>query len=165
MQNFIQKGDVIDYIIPEDGEIESGQIVNVGPALSGVAGKSGVEGDVIPVHIRGVFELPKKSSLTISVGDEVYVDDEDGAVSKTVTDKPLGVAAEASLSSATTVKVILVPKKGDANGSISPATSVAAISTADGSDAGTTQTLANSTKAKVNEILTVLKNAGLMATE
>lgn len=45
---------------------------------------------------------------------------------------------------------------------LSPAEAVAAISTADGSDAATTQALANATKAKVNAILVALKAAGLM---
>lgn len=40
---------------------------------------------------------------------------------------------------------------------------VAAVSTADGSDAATTQALANALKTKVNAILTALKDAGLMA--
>lgn len=42
---------------------------------------------------------------------------------------------------------------------------IAAITTADGSDAGTTQTLANATKAKVNAILVALKEHGLMVAD
>lgn len=43
------------------------------------------------------------------------------------------------------------------------AATVAAEATANGSDAATTQALANALKTKVNAILTALKNAGLMA--
>lgn len=45
------------------------------------------------------------------------------------------------------------------------AVNVAACATADGSDAGTTQALANALKVKVNAILTALKNAGLMVAD
>lgn len=40
---------------------------------------------------------------------------------------------------------------------------VANIATADGSDAATTQALANATKAKVNELLASLRGAGVIA--
>lgn len=163
MQNYKQKGDVLDYTIPESTTITSGDIVNIGPALSGVAGKSGVEEEVIPVHIRGVFTLPKKASLVIAVGDEVYVDVSDGKVSKTTTHKALGVAAAAAASDDTEVDVVLVPKRGDVNSTLAQAAVVAAVSTADGSDPATTQALANQLKTSVNAILTSLKEAGLMA--
>jgi len=42
---------------------------------------------------------------------------------------------------------------------------VAACATADGSDAGTTQTLANALKVSVNAILTALKEHGLMVAD
>ena len=42
---------------------------------------------------------------------------------------------------------------------------VAAITTADGSDAGTTQTLANANKAKINALLAALKTAGIMVAD
>lgn len=41
---------------------------------------------------------------------------------------------------------------------------VADIATADGSDAATTQALANATKAKVNALLAALRAAGIIAT-
>lgn len=50
---------------------------------------------------------------------------------------------------------------GDAE--VTPAEAVADITTANGSDATTTQALANATKAKVNELLGVLRDAGLLA--
>ena len=43
------------------------------------------------------------------------------------------------------------------------ADAVTDISTADGSDAATTQALANATKAKVNELLGELRTAGLLS--
>lgn len=45
---------------------------------------------------------------------------------------------------------------------ITPAAAVANIATADGSDAATTQALANATKAKVNDLLAKLRTAGLL---
>lgn len=43
------------------------------------------------------------------------------------------------------------------------AAAVADVATADGTDAGTTQTLANALKAKMNDLLTKLRTAGLLA--
>jgi len=45
------------------------------------------------------------------------------------------------------------------------ATNIAAEDTADGSDAATTQALANALKVKVNALLAALKAAGLMAAD
>lgn len=41
---------------------------------------------------------------------------------------------------------------------------IAAVATADGSDAGTTQTLANALKVKVNALIAELKAGGALAT-
>lgn len=46
---------------------------------------------------------------------------------------------------------------GSFNGSIEGLSGVALVTTPDGSDAATTQTLANALKAKVNEIINALK--------
>lgn len=55
-------------------------------------------------------------------------------------------------------------KSGNASSSLAgQAAHVADVTTPDGSDAGTTQTLANALKVKVNAILAALQAAGLMA--
>lgn len=52
---------------------------------------------------------------------------------------------------------------GGVNSAIEPQPAIANITTADGSDAETTQALANATKAKVNQILVALRNAGIIS--
>ncbi len=125
MKNYIQDGKVIVVEAPEDG-IVSGQIVNVG-VMSGVAASSGDEGDSVAVNLEGVFEVEKTTSLVITAGDEVYVNTTTNKVTKTITDKPLGVAFASAESADTTVIVKLIPKKGDTNSTITQAANVAAI--------------------------------------
>ena len=49
-------------------------------------------------------------------------------------------------------------------GQVQPVANVTNVTTPDGSDAGTTQTLANANKAKINQILAALRSAGLLDT-
>lgn len=59
---------------------------------------------------------------------------------------------------------MVISKLEEVPSELEPAASVAAIATPDASDLATSQTLANATKAKVNEIISALKAAGLMDT-
>lgn len=68
---FVARGDVVNFIAA--GTITSGQVVVMGHTL-GVALKSGVSGDVIPVAIEGVFELPKVSAAVFVVGEKLVFD-------------------------------------------------------------------------------------------
>lgn len=157
-QNFIHEGEVIDFVAA--GTVTSGDVLFSG-ILPGVALNSGVSGDIISMQICGVFKLPKTTSLVISQGDKLYFNTGTKKVTKTNTDKYIGVAVKAEVSAATTVNVLLTP---DTNAVTNQAAVVAAVTTANGSDAATTQALANQLKISVNAILTELKNAGLMAT-
>lgn len=156
-QNFIHEGEVIDYVA--GGTVTSGDVLFSG-ILPGVALNSGISGDIISMQIRGVFKLDKTTSLVISQGDKLYFNTGTKRVTKTNTDKYIGVAVKAEVSAATTVNVLLTP---DTNAVTNQAAVVAAVATANGSDAATTQALANALKTTVNNILTELKAAGLMA--
>jgi predicted RecA/RadA family phage recombinase len=68
---FVARGDVLNYIAA--GAITSGQVVVMGHTL-GVALKSGVSGDTIPVAIEGVFELPKVAAAVFAVGEKLIFD-------------------------------------------------------------------------------------------
>ncbi len=160
--NFVQEGDVIDFVVPAI-VVTSGDLVNIGPALSGVALHDGVEGDTIEVAIRGVFDVLKTAALVIAVGEEVYFNTTTKMVTKTKTDKCLGVATLAAAADDTTVRVVLTPKRGEQNAAESQVALVAQIATANGSDPATTMALANANKAKINELLTAMINAGVMA--
>lgn len=158
MKNFIQEGERINYTIPADTTIASGDVVVI-ENLSGIAVTSGTTGDTIAVALEGVYQLAKPTNLAINQGDRVYWDTATKRVTKTTTHKPLGTAFATAASSAATVNVRI-----SEDGSAAPvAANVAQNATANGSDAATTQALANSLKTSVNALLTALKNAGLMA--
>jgi predicted RecA/RadA family phage recombinase len=165
--NLIAAGEVLDYTVQAGETISSGDPVLVGDTV-GVALVDGVEDDVIPVQICGVFELTKRahaSTAAISQGDVVYFDESAGKIDNTsdsATNKIAGVAYEAAASTATTVKVKLV------SGSIfsqEAAANQAANATANGSDAASTQALANALKTDFNALLAKLKAAGLMVAD
>lgn len=140
-------------------DVASGQPVHVG-AFTCVAvgviknGESGV------LARKGVYQFKKDTPLVISQGDSVFWSTADKEVTKTATDKYLGIAAKSAASNDTTVIVDIA----DAAGEINRAASVATVATANGSDAATTQALANQLKTTVNAILSALKNADLMDT-
>lgn len=137
--------------------IASGDIVvlecGIGFADNDIA--NGAEG---PVSVEGAFEVVKKSGEAWAAGDRLFYSAADEDFSKVEGDDriPAGFARKAQGSSDTEGEIILAPTI------LAQAANVTAISTADGSDAGTTQTLANATKAKVNSILVALKAAGIM---
>ena len=126
MQNYIQKGNVIDYTVPSGVTITAGQIVNIGQ-MSGVAANDGVEDDVIAVNLEGVFEVEKTTSLAITAGDELFVNATTKKATKTNTDKVLGIAWANAATNDTTVLVKLIAKKGDQNTTLTQAANVAAL--------------------------------------
>lgn len=164
-QNLIACGDRIDYTVPASTTIASGDPVLIGDKL-GVALVSGTEGDIIAVQLEGVFELPKKTHAAdeaLTLGAPVYFD----AVAKKVTkasaakvNKHIGYAFAAAGSTAATAQILLASSANEPQ-----AVNVAQITTVNGSDAATTQTLANDTKTSVNAILTALKAAGIMVAD
>lgn len=157
-QNFIACGETIEYANSTGVAITSGSPVIIG-ATAGVALVDIAIADTGTVMLEGIFQLAKTTPLAITQGDEVFWNTSTKKITKTATDSPIGVASESALSAATTVNVLL-------HGSISAtpkAANVAAITTANGSDAATTQALANATKTTVNAILTALQNAGIMS--
>lgn len=105
MQNFIQKGDVLEYVVPAGG-VKSGDVVVAG-TLVGVAVKDGVEGEVVAVNLTGVFELPKATGA-ITQGAEVYWSTANKNITTTAADNvKIGNAFVAAASADATVRVRL----------------------------------------------------------
>jgi predicted RecA/RadA family phage recombinase len=161
MKNYVLGGDTIQFVLAAN--CLAGDIINIGAAMSGVAMNSGSTGDTIAVKLRGVFTLPKTTSLVITAGDEVYFNTGTGKVTKTKTDKCLGVAWQSALTNDTTIEVLLVPKRGEQGLETAQAAFVAQIATVNATDLPTAEALANQNKATVNALLTSLINAGVMA--
>lgn len=104
MKTFVQPGEVLSYTA--GGTISAGDVVVAGDLL-GVAANDAVSGDVIAVHLEGVYTLPKTSG-EITVGAVLYWDTTPGEVTTTATgNKPIGFAFETT--SGSTIAVKLAP--------------------------------------------------------
>jgi predicted RecA/RadA family phage recombinase len=156
-QNFKVSGDVLQLLNESGSTITSGSPIIVGKFV-GIALGDIADDAVGSVAMEGVFELPKATGTAIAQGDVVTWDTATKKVTKDFAgnDPIIGIAYSTEVSGATTIQVCIDEQP------LKSAT-VAAITTANGSDAATTQALANATKTTVNEILTALKNAGIMA--
>jgi predicted RecA/RadA family phage recombinase len=159
MQNYIQEGESLKITNATGEAIASGSPVFKG-AIVGVAqvdisnNKTGV------ILTEGVFNFTKVAPLVIAEGDRVYWGTTNKRITKTTTDKFIGIAVNGgALSAATTVDVKLDMDYSNI------AVNVAQIATANGSDAATTQALANQLKTTVNALLTALKNAGIVVAD
>lgn len=71
MKNYVCKGDVFEFTAA--GAITSGQPVLMG-ATVGIAAKSGVSGDVIPVNTEGVYNVAKTTGQAWAIGALLYWD-------------------------------------------------------------------------------------------
>lgn len=159
MKNFIEKGKTINLLVPNGGYV-SGEAVLVGDKLV-ICVTGGAEGETIAAMTCGVFKL-NKAGVAIAQGEKLYYDETNAVVTNVVPGNVfIGYAHAAALIGGATVDVNL------ANGvtSVEVVENIAAEATADGSDAGTTQALANALKVKVNAILAALKAAGVMVAD
>lgn len=105
MKNYIQEGDVIDFVAT--AAITSGDGVQMG-GLFGVAQCSGAIGDTVALVMEGVFLLQKDTS-TITVGLGVYWDNTAKKVTTTASSNiKIGFAIEAAATGVGTVKVRLM---------------------------------------------------------
>ncbi len=114
--NFRQPGETV--YAPCPAAVSSGDLVVIGDALVGVAQVDGAQNEVIAFDRVGVFELPKTTPQTWTVGDIIWWDAGTGKATN-VTGSGLlkiGIAlglqptyATAAGSAATTGDVLLVP--------------------------------------------------------
>lgn len=167
-QNFIQSGDVLDYVNGTGSAIASGDVVIVG-SLAGIALVDIPDTETGAVQLEGIFKIGKTTSLVITQGDKLYWNTGTKKVTKTVTDKFIGTAAASALSADTVVYVNLLGTSTAPQATVVIAlTDNSGGAAADGTIAAVSDvaTAANAIKelaTKQNEIITVLKAAGLMA--
>lgn len=155
---YVQDGRILTLVAPSGGVT-----VNVPKAIGKLVVLpmvTAAEGESFAAYVEGVIKVTKVGSQAWTEGALVYWDAGDSRFTTTAADGvPAGIATAAVASGAgDTTGYVKLNATGQAQ-----AATAAAIDTADGSDAATTQALANATKAKVNDILTALKAAGLMA--
>lgn len=122
MKNAIQPGNVLT--IPAAADTVSGALVLIGPdpgGLVGVACGDALETESLDVEVVGVFEVPKKTTDVVAVGDFLYYDSGNEELTLTALDNTLaGIAVAAAGNGATTV---LVRLNGAAPTAAAPATS------------------------------------------
>jgi predicted RecA/RadA family phage recombinase len=136
-------------------DISSGDAVVVGNRVY-FATADIEDGSTGELCTEGVVEYDKVSAQAWVKGDEIFYDSSaDKLTTVGAGNVRAGYADEAAANPSSSGKVKL-------SGSPKRATNVAANATANGSDAATTQALANSLKTSVNDILTALKDAGIM---
>lgn len=106
MKNFVQPGDVVPMVAPYAVTAGQGMQVgqNFGVALSDAAISTAVE-----AAQNGVMDLTKEPSLAIAAGARVYWDNTNRRITTVALNNlPVGVAAEAALSAAATVRVLVM---------------------------------------------------------
>jgi len=90
MKNFVQDGDAV-YVPAPTGGVASGHLVVIG-SLVGVAGFDAAAGEIVPLHIGGIFSLPKRAVEAWSPGAAIYWDATDGYATAASTAIKIGVA-------------------------------------------------------------------------
>lgn len=81
MRNFVQPGQSLDYTNGTGSDIKSGDTVKMG-AVIGVASGDIPDGETGAVVVEGVFELPKVTGTSWSMGDPLVWDESNGAFHK-----------------------------------------------------------------------------------
>jgi predicted RecA/RadA family phage recombinase len=104
--NFITGDDPLSLPAPAGGVV-SGTAYLIGAAF-GIAGDSAAQGEVFPLHRRGVWSLPKATAVNWVVGAKLYWDDAAKKVTNVSASNTLiGVSREARVNADTTVEVAL----------------------------------------------------------
>lgn len=162
-QNYKQSGKVFDYTVPSSTTIASEDVVVMGGVV-GVALGGGTTGDVIPVQVCGVFNLPKKttSGNVFTVGARVYYDPSTGSVTTDATKTFIGYAYTAAIQATTTLDVMLADAP-TAGGTAGVAPQVAPSMTATGAVADATKPNIDIETAKLKADILALRTALLAA--
>jgi len=107
MRNYVQEGESIQVAAPY--AVSSGDGVQVGTALFGVAATTAASGADVVIKTNGVFDVKAKSTDTPAIGAKLYWDNTNKEITTTATSNLLcGIALVAKASGDTTVRMILV---------------------------------------------------------
>jgi len=105
MRNFIQPGNTITLAAPYD--VASGGGLLVG-SIFGIAVADAAKDAEVEASLVGIFDLAKAAGEAWTVGDKLYWNDTDKAVTTTEASNTLiGVAVEAAVDAATVGRVRL----------------------------------------------------------
>lgn len=162
MKNFVQEGEEVTFKnTAGDGSVVlAGTVVVVGDIVA-ILRNDCADGDTQPAQCCGVFEVTKVGNEAVAIGDKAFWDKVAKQFTKTPSanaDLLAGVFYTATGAGAgeTTGQVLLICGIGVKGAA------VADEATVNGNDAGTTQTLANALKVKINALLASLRAAGII---
>lgn len=106
MKNFVQRGEVLSYVVPSATTIAPGAGVKVG-LIFGVAQNGGTTGQTVTLALEGVFSLPKATGV-VNQGAALYWNDTTKVLTTTAAGNlPVGVAWAGATSGAATALVRL----------------------------------------------------------
>lgn len=111
--NFVQKGDVINYVTT--GAVASGAVVPLQHAVGVAQSAAAASGESIALALEGVFTVPKVSAAVFAVGEKLIWDTSAGAFDDSSATPATGdltgaaIAVEAGANGETTCKVKLTP--------------------------------------------------------
>lgn len=97
-KKMVQPGAVLPITL--GGTTAVGALVAVGDSYA-VTLEAGGNGDVVQAAFEGVFNLPKADPLVINQGQQLYLDT--GKLTNAANANPVGIAAEAGASAATSI--------------------------------------------------------------
>ena len=105
---YIAQDNIDNVTVIASAPISSGDMVEVGGNLRGIAISDADSGDKVAIQRSGLArDVAKAAPLVITAGDLVYWSESGDEVTKTDTDKPLGTAAADAASGAVLVDVYL----------------------------------------------------------
>jgi predicted RecA/RadA family phage recombinase len=104
MQNYVQPGNVLDYVNGTDAAITGGSVVALADSI-GVAVSDIYPGAKGALNVTGVYNLPKAAE-GITQGTRVYFDKTAGKLTATVsTNVPAGIAWTTAASGDSSINV------------------------------------------------------------
>jgi len=149
-------GEKIDFTNSSGTAIAVGDVIPLVNRI-GIALESIDDGDVDTVAVSECFELPAINTVAFAVGDRVFWDVTAQKLTNVgLGNTPAGEVTEIKEQAGTTAVINICCGGFDRQANITD------ISTTNGSDATTTQALANANKAKINEILATLRSSGVI---
>ena len=101
---YVQKGDNIDYAAAAN--VAYMEVVPLKSRI-GVSVETIAAGDVGPVTLTGVYEIPADAATEIAVGEQVYFNTETNCIDKTAAMIPAGIAVAAK-AKADTVAIVRI---------------------------------------------------------
>jgi predicted RecA/RadA family phage recombinase len=108
LEPYIAQSNIDKIQVTAPATISSGDVVEIGGNLRGIAIADAASGDQVAIQRSGLAKnVTKAAPLVITAGDLLYWSDSGDEVTKTDTDKPFGIAAADAASSAVLVDVYL----------------------------------------------------------